>query len=165
MLSVNSPHQLLNALTKLYETWYVYHGTCAHFKGVFHKFLPSVCVYICIPLTARQRLGKNVTAAMNTYATIQDLLDASFSVRSVSYQRKVGDQFFPELLVISCHIFHLFIKPTIFADAKTNITHYSYVNYALSENNIDLTYLQTKRNAITIFMFFCTVLNASYTCS
>jgi hypothetical protein len=38
------------------------------------------------PIVARQRLGKNVTAAMITHATIE-LLDALFSVRSV-YQRK-----------------------------------------------------------------------------
>jgi hypothetical protein len=48
----------------------------------------SVCVS---PTVARQRLGKNVTAATNTHATIEELLDASFSMQSVSYQRKVGD--------------------------------------------------------------------------
>jgi hypothetical protein len=31
------PHQLLNALTNLHETWYVYRGTSAHFNGVLHK--------------------------------------------------------------------------------------------------------------------------------
>jgi hypothetical protein len=31
------------------------------------------------------------------------LNSALFSVRSVSYQRKAGDQFFPELLVILCY--------------------------------------------------------------
>jgi hypothetical protein len=40
---------------------------------------------------ARQRLSKNITAATNTYVTIEELLDASFSMRSVWYQRKVGD--------------------------------------------------------------------------
>jgi hypothetical protein len=43
--------------------------------------------------------GKNVTAATNTQATIEELLDASFSMRSVSYQTKLGDSFCPELLV------------------------------------------------------------------
>jgi hypothetical protein len=43
------------------------------------------------PTAARQGLGKNVTAATNTHATIEELLDASFFMRSVSYQRKVGD--------------------------------------------------------------------------
>jgi hypothetical protein len=40
---------------------------------------------------ARQRLSKNVTAAKNTHATIEELLEASFSMPSVSYQRNVGD--------------------------------------------------------------------------
>jgi hypothetical protein len=49
----------------------------------------SVCVCLCIPpIVARQRLGRNVTAVTNTYATIEELLDASFSMRSVSYQGK-----------------------------------------------------------------------------
>jgi hypothetical protein len=50
-------------------------------------------------IVARQRLGKNVTAETNTHATIEELLHASFSMRHASYQRKVDDQFFPELLV------------------------------------------------------------------
>jgi hypothetical protein len=40
------------------------------------------------PIVARQRLGKNVTAATNTQATIEELLDASFSMRCASYQGK-----------------------------------------------------------------------------
>jgi hypothetical protein len=36
---------------------------------------------------------------MNTHATIEELLDVSFSVWSVLYQRKVGGQFYPELFV------------------------------------------------------------------
>jgi hypothetical protein len=36
---------------------------------------------------ARQRLGKHVPAATNTHATIEEMLNASFSMRSVSYQR------------------------------------------------------------------------------
>jgi hypothetical protein len=75
---------------------------------------------------ARQRLGKNITAAMNTRATIEELLDSAFSVRfkgksvglsvyslsllgncfvntfsmrSVSFQKKVCNLLFPELLV------------------------------------------------------------------
>jgi predicted homoserine dehydrogenase-like protein len=60
-----------------------------------------VCVCLRIPLTvARQRLGKkspivarqrlvtNVTAVKNTYAKIEELLDASFSMWPVSYQGK-----------------------------------------------------------------------------
>jgi hypothetical protein len=68
----------------------------AYFINPSHQ---SVCLYrICTPLS-RQRLGKNVTAATNTHETGGELLDASFSMRSVSYQRKVRDYYFPELLV------------------------------------------------------------------
>jgi hypothetical protein len=51
----------------------------------------SVCRYVCLPFVARQRLCKNVTAENNTLAKIQVLFDASFSVHSVSYKRKVRD--------------------------------------------------------------------------
>jgi hypothetical protein len=37
---------------------------------------------------AREQLGKNVTAITNTHATIEELLDASFSMSLVSYQGK-----------------------------------------------------------------------------
>jgi hypothetical protein len=40
------------------------------------------------PIVARQRLSKSITAATNTHATIEELLDASFSMRSVSCQGK-----------------------------------------------------------------------------
>jgi hypothetical protein len=41
-----------------------------------HQF---VCLYLYPPIVARQQLSKNITAAMNTHATIE-LLDASFSM-------------------------------------------------------------------------------------
>jgi hypothetical protein len=60
-----------------------------------------LCVYLCIFLiVARQRLGKNTlivarqrlgrsdTAVTNTHATIEELLEASFSMWPVSYQGK-----------------------------------------------------------------------------
>jgi hypothetical protein len=50
------------------------------------------------PIVARQRLGRNVTAVKNTHATIEELLDVFFNMARV-VSRKVGDQFFPELLV------------------------------------------------------------------
>jgi hypothetical protein len=57
------------------------------------SYQSCVCVrYVYRRIVARQRLGKkNVTAATNTHATIEELLDASFSMPSVRYQRKVGD--------------------------------------------------------------------------
>jgi hypothetical protein len=54
-----------------------------------HPFRQSMCFYVYLRIVARQWLGKNVTAATNTQATIE-LSEASFSMRSVSYQRKLG---------------------------------------------------------------------------
>jgi hypothetical protein len=54
---------------------------------------------MCLPVIFRQRVGKNVTAATNTQATIESFLDASYSMPSVSYQRKAGHQFFPGFLI------------------------------------------------------------------
>jgi hypothetical protein len=51
----------------------------------------SVCLYVYPHTVARQRLGKNVTASSNTHATIEELLDASFPMQSVSYRRKMGE--------------------------------------------------------------------------
>jgi hypothetical protein len=39
-------------------------------------------------IVAVQRLGRNVIAVTNTHATIEELLDASFSMLTVSYQGK-----------------------------------------------------------------------------
>jgi hypothetical protein len=83
-----SPYQFLNAWTNLYETRYVYHGTWAHLNGVLHTSFPLVilCLYVYPPSVTREQLGENVTAATNIQTTIEELLDASFSKRSVSYQ-------------------------------------------------------------------------------
>jgi hypothetical protein len=53
-----------------------------------HKYLPSLCLYMYPTLAATQRLRKNVIAATNTHATIDESLDASSSMRSVLYQGK-----------------------------------------------------------------------------
>jgi hypothetical protein len=68
----------------------------AYFINPSHQ---SMCLYVYPPTVASQRFGKNVTAATDTETTIERLLNASFSRRTVSYQREVGDEFFPELLV------------------------------------------------------------------
>jgi hypothetical protein len=67
----------------------------AYFINPSHQ---SVCLYVYPLIFTRQRLGKIITAAMNTHV-IQELLDASFFMRSVSYQSEVGDKFFTELVV------------------------------------------------------------------
>jgi hypothetical protein len=62
----------------------------AYFINPSHQ---SVSLHVYHNIVARQGLGKkkNVTAATNTHATIEELLGTSFSVLSVLYQRKVGD--------------------------------------------------------------------------
>jgi hypothetical protein len=66
--------------------------------------------YLCVsvPNVTRQRLGNIVPVARNTHETTEELLDAVFSMRSVSYQilcmgpseRKVLlCLVFPELLI------------------------------------------------------------------
>jgi hypothetical protein len=69
----------------------------AYFINPFHQ---SVLIYVNPPIVTRQYLSKNVTTAMNTHATTEELLEASLSVQSASYQRKVGDLFFPKLLAL-----------------------------------------------------------------
>lgn len=49
----------------------------------------SVCLYEYSPIVVRQRLGKNISEATNTHAKAEYLLDAAFSLRSVSYQGRV----------------------------------------------------------------------------
>jgi hypothetical protein len=59
----------------------------AYFKHLSHQ----LCLYVYASIVVRYRLSKNVTAAMNTRANIEVLLDAAFSMRSVSYKSKGGD--------------------------------------------------------------------------
>jgi hypothetical protein len=55
-------------------------GTWAHLNGLLHKPLQSGRASVCVnpPIDARQRLGKNVTAATNKHAAIEEFLDPSF---------------------------------------------------------------------------------------
>jgi hypothetical protein len=55
----------------------------AYFINASHQ---SVCLYMYV---ARQQLSKNITMATNSHATVEELLDASFSTWSMSYQRTV----------------------------------------------------------------------------
>jgi hypothetical protein len=57
------------------------HISMAYFINLSHR---SVYLYVYPSVVARQRLGKNVTPATNTHATIE-LLNASFSMESVLY--------------------------------------------------------------------------------
>jgi hypothetical protein len=58
---------------------------------LINTFHQSVCLYVYLPIVATQLFGENISAAKNTYATIEELLGASFSTRYVSCQRIVGD--------------------------------------------------------------------------
>jgi hypothetical protein len=59
-----------------------------------------VCVRVSAPIIARQRLGRNVTAVNEYTRNNRKIVGrlVSYAVRVVS--GKVGDWFFPELLVI-----------------------------------------------------------------
>jgi hypothetical protein len=85
-VSVYPTYQLLNAWTNLYETCYVYHGTWAHLNDILHKSLPSVCV------SSLSLLGNG-----SVYMFPLQPIHASFSMRFVSYERKV-DNWFSQLL-------------------------------------------------------------------
>jgi hypothetical protein len=61
------------------------HGTWVHPSDMLCKSLPTVSVSVYTPIDARQGLGKNVTVAMSSHATITALLDASFSMRFMYY--------------------------------------------------------------------------------
>jgi hypothetical protein len=50
----------------------------------------SLYLYMCPLIVARQWIGKSITAATNTRVTIEQFLDASFSLPQVSYQKKAG---------------------------------------------------------------------------
>jgi hypothetical protein len=76
-----------------------------------------LCVY---PFVARQRLGKNITAATNTHVTIKELSDGSFTKRSVLYEGKwaiSSSQNFlfsvNALMLGSTNEFCLFFAPTL----------------------------------------------------
>jgi hypothetical protein len=47
-----------------------------------------------------QRIGKKLSAAINIKETTEELLDVSFFMRSAAYQRKAGDWFFLELILV-----------------------------------------------------------------
>jgi hypothetical protein len=49
-----------------------------------HYEITFLCICLCIPIVARQRLSKHVLAATNPHATAAELSDAVFSVRYLS---------------------------------------------------------------------------------
>jgi hypothetical protein len=57
----------------------------AYFINLCHQ---SVCLHVYPSIVARQQLGKSVPRAINIHATMEQLLNASFSIRSLSYQSR-----------------------------------------------------------------------------
>jgi hypothetical protein len=58
------------------------HISTAYFINPSHQY---VCLYVYPFIVARQRLGKDITIAMSEHTTTE-LLDASSSMQSMSYQ-------------------------------------------------------------------------------
>jgi hypothetical protein len=66
-------------------------STSAHLNGVFHEFLPSFCVSACVDkVPVNKLLGNNFVKKFPRQQTNFQV----FSTSSVTYQRKVGNQFF-----------------------------------------------------------------------
>jgi hypothetical protein len=87
--SVLSTFEWLNQ--SLWNLVCTYHGTWAHLNGVFLKSLPSVCVSVSvIPLSLLGKCLVNTFPLQRIHARIEELLDKSFSVRFVSYKRRVS---------------------------------------------------------------------------
>jgi hypothetical protein len=68
----------------------------AYFINPSHQ---SVYVYV-YPLSLLGNGSVKTLSRQWTHATIEELLDASFTMRSVSYRGKVGDYFFSEPIVL-----------------------------------------------------------------
>jgi hypothetical protein len=60
----------------------------------------SVCMYVYLPIVARQRLCKVNIAVTNKHATIEELLDVSFSMWPVSYQGKQAESSSQNFLLV-----------------------------------------------------------------
>jgi hypothetical protein len=58
---------------------------------VIHRDTNTDTHNVCPLIFDRQRFGKCVTAETNTQETIDELFGALFSMRTVLYQRKVGE--------------------------------------------------------------------------
>jgi hypothetical protein len=89
-------------LNNLYETWYAFHGTWVNLNGVLHKSLPSVCLSVLTYPLSLLGNGSVKRFRVTKYTHNKgELLEVSFSKRSLSYRSKRGDQFFPELFFCS----------------------------------------------------------------
>jgi hypothetical protein len=80
------------------------HGSPKHIWTVYfiNTSSESVCLYAFPHIVATQRLGKNVTAATNIYATTEEALDASFSMSVTVVWEENMLLFFPP--ITSCFL-------------------------------------------------------------
>jgi hypothetical protein len=99
---VSPSNQLLNTWTNLHKTWYVCHGIWAPLNGYFiNPSHQSLCLYLCPSYRCQAKAQLNVSllsmldnGSVNMFlrqviqVTRQELLDASFSVLSVPYQKE-----------------------------------------------------------------------------
>jgi hypothetical protein len=69
----------------------------AYFIIFFHQ---SVCLHVYPQLSLLSNRSVKTFPRQRIHKTVEELLEASFPMRSVSFQMNVGDKFFPELLVI-----------------------------------------------------------------
>jgi hypothetical protein len=67
----------------------------AYFINPSHQ---SLCVYMSIPLSLLDNGSVKTLPRQRIQATVQEFLGASFSMRSVPYQRNVVHKLFPEIL-------------------------------------------------------------------
>jgi hypothetical protein len=83
-------YQILNALTYFMNLgmYIMVPGPVSTVYYINSSQQFSACTYIS-PTVARQRLGKHFPATTNTHPTTEEFLNVSFSMRSVSYQRRV----------------------------------------------------------------------------
>jgi hypothetical protein len=95
---VNPPHQLLSELTNIYKTSCVQHGIRALLNGLplnsFSSF--SVTIY---PMPLLGNVSVNMTAATNKYVGIEESFACVIFPAGLDISKKVGNQFFTELLV------------------------------------------------------------------
>lgn len=119
-------------------------------NGVLHKSRPSVCVSIspgCCQETARKKRYRSNERTRNS----RRILDASFSILSVSYQRKVGEQSFPEPLVL-CTDFNNVISNSDFMSLNQRSTSDQQAGKYSQRSGHDLICLESLRDSAKQFI-------------
>jgi hypothetical protein len=87
--------------------WLLFSSVWAYFEKLIENYV-TACLCACLCFIPHNRnLKKKIKEDFWDQFTVYRPLYFSFSIRSVSYYRKVGDMFFPELLGISCYAMSL----------------------------------------------------------